>query len=88
MPEAPSGGHTRASGTGNSPSREYAGAEQDRDLEVQSQEAPIRKITVGILAVATVAAASLLMRRLRPAPETEYDNADKADVETLYAAGL
>lgn len=60
---------------------------QNKGQSVPSKGGTIRNVTVGILAVATLAAASLLMRRRRP----NYDWAlagSKVDVDDLYAAGL
>ena len=47
------------------------------------------KFAVGILAIATIAAARVLIRRRRPAENTAADpSEDFKDVEGLYAAGL
>jgi hypothetical protein len=47
------------------------------------------KFAVGMLAIATIAAASVLLRRSRPVEVTVADQADELKgVEGLYAAGL
>ncbi len=47
------------------------------------------KFAVGMLAIATIAAASVLLRRSRPVEVTVGDQADELKgVEGLYAAGL
>jgi len=47
------------------------------------------KFAVGMLAIATIAAASVLLRRNRPVEVTAGDQTDGSKgVEGLYAAGL
>ena len=47
------------------------------------------KFAVGMLAIATIAAASVLLRRNRPVEVTAGDQTDESKgVEGLYAAGL
>ncbi len=47
------------------------------------------KFAVGMLAIATIAAASALLRRSRPVEVTAGDQTDELKgVEGLYAAGL
>ncbi len=47
------------------------------------------KFAVGLLAIATIAAASVLLRRNRPVEVTAGDQTDEPKgVEGLYAAGL
>ncbi|MCH7777316.1 MAG: hypothetical protein IH878_12385 [Gemmatimonadetes bacterium] len=47
------------------------------------------KFAVGMLAIATIAAASVLLRRSRPVEVTAGDQTDESKgVEGLYAAGL
>lgn len=51
-------------------------------------EDPIRSFGVGILALATVAAASLLLRHSRLAPLGTSVRRDRRNVDRFYAAGL
>lgn len=52
-------------------------------------EVPIwNKFAVGMLAVATVAAARVLLRRLRQVEVPTIEAGEYRDVEDLYAAGL
>ena len=47
------------------------------------------KFAVGMLAIATIVAASVLLRRSRPVEVTAADQTDELKgVEVLYAAGL
>lgn len=56
-------------------------------LVTQTPEVRIRKFAVGLLALAAVAAAGLLLtRRRRAIPAPSYRN--DAQVDELYAAGL
>ena len=55
---------------------------------VPNQEVRIRKFAVGLLAIAAVAAASLLLtRRRREIPAPSLTGTDR-QVDDLYAAGL
>jgi hypothetical protein len=58
------------------------------ELDHQNGEALIRSFGVGILALATVAAASLLLRRRRLVPAGESIKRDRRRVDRFYAAGL
>ena len=51
------------------------------------QEVVIRNVAVGLIAVATLAAASLIIRN-RKGVESLPEDSPRTDVEDLYAAGL
>lgn len=58
-------------------------------LDLKKEALIWSKFAVGMLAIATIAAASVLLRRSRPVEVTAGDQTDESKgVEGLYAAGL
>jgi len=53
-----------------------------------TSEVNIRRFAVGLLALAALAAAGLLLSRRRPALEAATAARDRQPVDDLYAAGL
>ena len=51
-------------------------------------EDPIRRFAVGLLALAAIAAAGILLTRRRPSLSAVRDDTTRKPVEDLYAAGL
>ena len=52
------------------------------------KEVPIRSFGVGLLALATVAAAGIFLRRRRLAPAKVAGGRTQTQVDQLYAAGM
>ncbi len=59
-----------------------------RRLHPNKEDAIWNKLTVGMLAIAAVATAHVLLRRKRPPDHVEVQASEVTDVQDLYAAGL